>query len=148
MTVIAWDGRSLAVDRLATSFGLAAEVKKYKRLSTKEVLVCYGDHDKGLIVMNWYEKGGDPEKYPKFQATDDWAGLVVASDKGIKIYNQEPVPLVFEDKFQAWGSGRDYALGAMAMGADAKKAVEITCELNVYCGKGIDVFHFGESDGG
>ena len=38
----------------------------------------------------------------------------------------------------AW-DGKTLALGAMAAGADAKKAVEIACEYNLYCGGGIDV---------
>jgi ATP-dependent protease HslVU (ClpYQ) peptidase subunit len=47
---------------------------------------------------------------------------------------------VVEDPFMAWGSGRDFALGAMAMGATAREAVAVACRFNVYCGNGIDAF--------
>lgn len=44
--------------------------------------------------------------------------------------------------FHAIGSGRGEALGAMAMGADARRAVEIASRLNVGCGLGVDVIRF------
>lgn len=39
----------------------------------------------------------------------------------------------------AWGSGRDYAMGAMARGANAKEAAEIAMRFDNGCGMGIDV---------
>jgi hypothetical protein len=36
-------------------------------------------------------------------------------------------------KFHAVGIGRSLALGAMAQGANARRAIEIACEFNVYC---------------
>jgi ATP-dependent protease HslVU (ClpYQ) peptidase subunit len=41
----------------------------------------------------------------------------------------------------AIGSGADYAMGAMAVGADAKRAVEVTSDLYCRCGLGVDVLH-------
>jgi ATP-dependent protease HslVU (ClpYQ) peptidase subunit len=36
------------------------------------------------------------------------------------------------------GSGGEFAMGAMAAGANARKAVSIACQLDYYTGKGID----------
>ena len=44
-----------------------------------------------------------------------------------------PVNL-FEGGFYAIGSGRDFALAAMRMGADAKKAVKIASEFDIHTG--------------
>lgn len=42
---------------------------------------------------------------------------------------------------------RDYAYGALAMGADAVRAVEVACEYDNGCGMGIDVLTIeGESN--
>jgi len=42
-------------------------------------------------------------------------------------------------KYQAIGAGMDYALGALYLGHDPKKAVEVACELSVYCEKPVKV---------
>lgn len=34
------------------------------------------------------------------------------------------------------------AMGAMLAGADARKAVEITSEIDIYCGNGVDSLTF------
>ncbi len=35
--------------------------------------------------------------------------------------------------FAAIGAGRDFALAALHLGHDARKAVEVACKLSVYC---------------
>jgi len=40
----------------------------------------------------------------------------------------------------AVGSGTDYALGAMAVGADAKKAAEAAIKLDVSCGGPLEIY--------
>ena len=94
----------------------------------------------GLALIRWYEEGEKKNDFPKFQDTDDWVRIVVFRPDIIFYYEQTPEPIeVFDDKV-AFGCGADLALGAMAMGADAKRAVEIACQYNVNCGMGIDSF--------
>ena len=40
-----------------------------------------------------------------------------------------------------WGDGQEVAMGALAMGADAIKAVEITSKYCDSCGCGIDAYN-------
>ncbi len=54
-------------------------------------------------------------------------------------YLHSAYPELHEDKFNALGAGRDYALAAMYLGFDASRAVEVACALDVNCGNGIDV---------
>lgn len=42
------------------------------------------------------------------------------------------------------GCGGDYAIGAMHAGASAVEAVKIACKLDVYCGDGITSFGIAE----
>jgi len=44
------------------------------------------------------------------------------------------------NSFMAWGSGRDYAMGAMEMGADARRAVEVTNVHSTDCGFGVEAY--------
>lgn len=41
---------------------------------------------------------------------------------------------------EAWGSGRDFALGALSMGATAAEAVKIACKHSTTCGGKIHTF--------
>ncbi len=141
MSVVAWDGKRIAADKMALSAGLCMTTSKIRRSArTGEILAWTGQHDKGLVLAAWFDEGADPAKYPAFQTTDDWCRLIVASEAGVFSYETQCVPLSFENAFQAWGSGRDYALGAMAMGADAIQAVEIASRLCEGCGNGVECF--------
>jgi ATP-dependent protease HslVU (ClpYQ) peptidase subunit len=50
-----------------------------------------------------------------------------------------PHSMIYEDKFIAWGAGRDYALAAMHLGKNSREAVEVACALDNTCGMGIDI---------
>lgn len=57
-------------------------------------------------------------------------------------YEREPHPFEIEEPFYAFGSGMDIAIGALAMGANAIKAVEIASRYSSHCGNGIDTLTF------
>ena len=67
---------------------------------------------------------------------------VINRNGHIAKFEDSPYPVVYNDKVFAEGSGRDFAYGAMAMGADAVRAVEIANQYDVHCGGGVDVLTF------
>lgn len=141
MTVIAWDGTTLAADKRAALSGYPATVTKISRSLTGELIAISGDLDTGRALAEWYVYGADKAAFPDNR--DPGGGcravlMVVRLDKTIVRYEREPVALLFEDKFSAMGSGRDYALAAMHLGFDARKAVEVASALDTGCGNGID----------
>lgn len=145
MTVIAWDGKSLAADRQRTNADAKSqvtkifEVKNPDTLAT-EIIGCTGDEDALLSMIDWYtKKGKGKDTFPEIQATDRWARLIVARPGKLVYFDRSPHEIQVNEAFAAFGSGRDYALGAMSMGADAKTAVEIASRYCVYCGLGVDV---------
>lgn len=140
MSVIAWDGKSIASDRQITYGGAKVSITKLWRLDDGSFMALTGNYDKALMVKNWYLQGADPERYPAFQSQPEWATLVIAKKSGIVCYEQYPIPFAVEGPYMAWGSGQDFALAAMEAGASAYRAVEVACKLNVYCGMGIDYF--------
>lgn len=138
MTVIAWDGKSLAADKAATSVGYARTVTKIFEIP--DGLVGFaGDGDRCLELLNWFKTGCDPTKYPKDLGDTGSSAMVIRKDGTCWSYGKLPYPQICEDKFDAMGAGRDYALAAMYLGHDARKAVEVACALDVTCGNGIDV---------
>ena len=139
MTIIAYDGKCLAVDKAAVISDMRHKVTKIKKTKSGTILAWCGSNEYGLILCRWYQNGADPDKWPEFQRDENWVRLVVVENGKVFYYEQEPEPQFIEDRFFAWGSGRDFAMGALAMGATAEQAVEIASRYNIYCGLGCDV---------
>jgi 20S proteasome alpha/beta subunit len=143
VTVLVWDGVTLAADKRAVSSGLFFTVTKIRKIN--DCLVGISDtYSCGLLMMKWFEGGAEMEKYPKPQEDKDrWSAMVVITpERKIIKYEQDPIGFEIEEKKFAFGSGRDYALGAMEMGADAVRAVEIASKFESGCGNGIDTLTF------
>jgi ATP-dependent protease HslVU (ClpYQ) peptidase subunit len=145
MTVIAFDGHSLAADKQATEGGMRHITTKIKRIEKGKfkghLMAGSGCTSQANQMMAWFELGAHPDAFPKYQDTEDLSAqlLVISPSKEIYRFDFNPIPSVFHDEIYAMGSGREVALGAMAMGADAKTAVEVTSRLCSGCGMGIDV---------
>lgn len=133
MTVIAWDGKTLAADRRATSCGLARTVRKIERYKGF-LLGMSGDHAVAAEMLKWFTCGGD---FPA-KAREDVATLLVVDHSGVRLFTTGPEPMVVLDPHMAIGSGRDYALMAMHLGKSAREAVELACLFDVDCGNGVD----------
>jgi ATP-dependent protease HslVU (ClpYQ) peptidase subunit len=145
MTVIAWDGRTLAADRLASFGTTRCTTTKIFRVRDGGLAGYAGDAAFGEQVLAWYEAGAFPLNFPASQRDrDDWAGLLVIQSNGELLrYERTPYPVKYQDKHFAIGSGREFALAAMHLGCDAVRAVEVACALDTGCGNGIDVLTLG-----
>jgi len=150
VSVVAWDGRTLAADRQSTNHGNRSEVQKLWRAANPlTALAVTGGIAEGLAMVEWYKAGADPASYPAFQNDSGrWTRLIVVTETELLEYEQPSTPIRWrrQDK-RAWGSGRDYAIGAMAAGASAREAVEIT---NAHCtetGFGVSTFAFPATKG-
>ena len=146
MTVIAFDGKTLAADKMAESSGHARTVRKIFRIDG-HMLAVSGAYSTGMALLAWWAKsqGEDLNDFPKSDSEEMSANLWVVKPNGsIFVYENSPFALPFEDRTFASGCGRDYALGAMAHGADAVEAVRIAIENDIHCGCGIDTLVLGE----
>lgn len=151
MTVIAWDGKILAADRQAVCAGMRSIVKKIKATEKGEIIAFTGEYEQGLVLCEWYENGAKIENWPHFQRTENWTRLVIANIEDIEtrpfsknvlyVYEKEPLKIICEESFVAFGAGRDFAMGAMAQGASAIQAVEIANRFSIDCGYGIDYYN-------
>lgn len=143
MSVIAWDGHTLAADKRASMGTLIRTTTKIFR--SGDALVAYaGDAVFGEEMRAWFDQGAKPEDFPASNRDkDDWAGLlVIRKGKPIQRYERTPYPLSFEDDQFAIGCGRDFALAAMYLGKTAREAVEVAIALDSGCGNGIDTLTF------
>jgi len=142
MSVVVWDGKTLAADRKAVCNGHQFATSKSRQLVDGTVLAWTGTQPTGLLLAEWYEAGEDRSKWPASQQTEEWAQLIVVTPNGKEVfeYGNHPVRLTIESVPFAWGMDKKFALGALAMGADARKAVEITNRLCDSCGFGVDAY--------
>lgn len=147
MTVIVWDGTTLAADKMLDCYHArmtTTKIRRFKDRSGEYLLGASGDAGAMGALMDWFVRGANPDKWPACQSTEHSGMLLVVSSAGwVKMYTTTPYGYDIQDPKTAQGSGRDYALAAMAMGADATKAVEIASQLDPSCGMGIDTLTFG-----
>ena len=140
MSCVAYDGKIIAADKLSVSADMRSTATKIVRLVDGVILAWVGESGGGLALIDWYKKGSNPDNWPAMQKTENWTRLIVADRNCAVTYEHEPFAQTVEEPFMAWGSGRDFAVAAMAMGADARQAVEIANRFSLSCGGGVDWF--------
>ena len=148
MTTIAWDGRILASDKRATNGnGQVLITTKIYRIGGSDenifkgcLFATSGDVAAGRLMLEWFKRGGKTAKFPDRQRDkDNRSTILVVSQHGELMYFLDsPVPMLPEQNLFTLGSGGEYAMGAMKMGASAIEAVKIACECDCYSGNGID----------
>lgn len=140
MTVIAWDGLTLAADRRCSFGSYIGSMTKIRRINADLVGVS-GTAAKAAEFFEWYRLGADPATYPTRGEADYFNGLVIVLGPQIRRYEVVGVPFVVEMDKHAIGSGRDFAVMAMHLGKTAAEAVELASVFDEQCGNGVDLLH-------
>lgn len=141
MTVIAWDGTTLAADRRATLGGHTYATRKLFRIG--DTLVGFsGSADRIGAYRAWLEAGRDVATYPKQEENSNVYFLVIHRDGTIERFEDTPWPIVICEPQAVLGSGRDYARAALHLGYDAVCAVSVACEFDESCGNGVYTLRF------
>jgi hypothetical protein len=144
VTVIAWDGTTLAADRRACGNGQLFSMRKVFRVGDLLVGVCgYGDKVPEFVA--WVEGGRSAEAYPKNDDSHSFTALVIEKSGRFLQYERTPYPMVVEELQHTIGSGRDHALTAMYLGKTAAEACELAARFDEGCGNGVDSVTFGAS---
>jgi ATP-dependent protease HslVU (ClpYQ) peptidase subunit len=147
MTVIAWDGTTLAADRRCSFGAYIGTLTKIRRIGNALVGVA-GSASKAGEFFAWIESGAYPPGFPpRDNGNDYFTGLVIRPGPIVERYECTGFPIVLEDKQHAIGSGRDYAAMAMHLGKSASEAVQLATMFDENCGNGVDELSFGQ-DGG
>ena len=146
MTVIVWDGTTLAADKMCVSGDLKRTVTKIRKING-HLCAGSGDFDRIHEMYAWFSRGAKPEEFPPFgRDNNDWCGLlVITPDRRVLKYERTPYAMDFtESGAHCLGSGRDFAYAALHMGADAAGAVAVASVLCPSCGHGVDTLTLGD----
>lgn len=139
MTVVVYDGKMLAADKLAQSNGGRMTTRKVHRLLDGSLAGGAGESSFVRACIAWLNTDRDLANYPRLGDNEHATVLVVPKHGPMLLYERNPHPIPLEDRQVAIGSGRDYAMAALRCGCDARRAVEVASELDIYCGNGVDV---------
>lgn len=144
MTVVVWDGASLATDRAATD-GVAkwkTEKAWYHREESGGTVILSGAGPLATILAmrEWYKGGALPAVMPALQLSLQWCHFLVVTPSGLYRFERSAHPIHHGFDPCAFGNGREFAFGALAMGATAERAVEICNQFVPSCGQGVAVF--------
>lgn len=138
MTTVAYDGKTLAADRRADEW---MTVCKLFKLKDGRIVTGAGFYDQIVEVVAWLKRGGSETDRPALTEGDgEESDILVIHPDGKAYWLTWPYlrPVLVREKYIAVGSGANFAMGAMAAGATARKAVEIACRFDKGSGKGID----------
>lgn len=142
MTTIAWDGKTLAADMAITAGWQRLDTPMEKVAAGPGVLgAAAGSTTYCAAFRKWVEGGcaGDaPEAKSSGDSTDRGLLIRATEDGHFKaICHEEGGTFELFEQFFAMGSGKEYALGAMAAGADAVAAVNAAIRFDVMSGGGV-----------
>lgn len=148
MTTIAIDEHMIAIDSLTVGdFAYQSSRKKLYFIDEFILATCGATQDaikffqlfKDVCSKIDYNKlylKLDLDDRPLFYdgKLDNFSALVFNKNSEICYrYDEKLVPYVVDYPY-ALGSGSEYAMGAMYAGKNAKEAVDIACELDIYSG--------------
>ena len=149
MTTIAWDGKTLAADRKGEYGNLKLEVTKIFRLEgTKRpdfmngaVLFAWaGTYQAGLAVKSWLEMKTEKPTL----VGEDGNGFFVEGEGDVWRLENRLVRIPVNEKFYAAGSGRDFAMAAMALNQTAVQAVNLASKFDAYTGPTVEFLRLKE----
>jgi hypothetical protein len=144
MTTIAFKDGILCSDRQATAGAARKLCEKLWVVRGHDIAVAVtGSLSGGIRFLEWWKDGKN--KNGDWSLDDDTEVVVLHLDTGkIEAYDSNMVPMPVLSKFDAWGSGADFAIGAMEAGVDAVRAVEIAAKHDTGTGSGMAVINLNK----
>lgn len=151
MSTIAFDGKTIAFDTQSGNnnrVDLEAKPKVIEIEGSVDRVYHYagGCGELGLLFlfMRWIKDGGEFPKLCSDYANDrSCSFFAITYDGVLHEFERSEIPINETRKPDAYGSGAQFAMGAMMHGATAEEAVAISCKLDVYTGGEVRSFEVG-----
>lgn len=130
MTTIAYDGKIIAADSRQICGDYTNPLNATKLVHMAGML--FGTSGvAGLCepCVKWFLDGAKAEDMPKVQG-EAYSFVVFRVDEPALYFHSNSPHRVYLGAPDAWGSGADFAIGAMLFGANAQEAVRVACKAN------------------
>lgn len=145
MTTIAYRSCVLAADSRAFSghsTPIGFKQKIYQRADGAMIGVSSATPGLPERVVAWFMKDCDHDMEPQLGPEDGIDAIMITSDEKVFIFHDSMSPAgPLQADYWAVGSGANYALGALAVGADAIEAVQAGIVNDPWSGGNITVLH-------
>lgn len=147
MTIIVWDGTTLAADRCSWSGGMRRKVRKIFKVTASDksmYLVGFaGDGCFSMAVLGWMQGKLDKPSAADFNYdVSHQCALVIDQKKRAWQLGASLVYTPCRENVFCIGAGQEVAWGALEAGASAKRAVEIVAKRSDYSAFGVDCLRF------
>lgn len=140
MTTIAYDGKTVSSDSLITrgdSILRSDAVKIIKENNIDSEYIAYafcGETRYFNVMINWIREGAAKDNYPE----PGCLFIAFRKDGDIEEYYEDlPFDTHCKPVSMAFGSGRDYASGALASGCTSDEAVRAAIRCDIYSGGSV-----------
>lgn len=143
MSILTWDGYTLASDQLANDNQVMFPITKvFVHLGT--IVGLIGPLSDMSKLRAWLEAGRKPADFPT-GLSNDATLVIVSKQRGLIRYaGPNPYPHVHGFEKCAFGSGREFAYGALHHGATAVQAVEAAIYYSPHCGGKAISYNLGD----
>lgn len=139
MTTIAFRDGILAADgRMTYGDTIFSDAnRKIHRLSDGALFALCGDVSYVQPMLDALED--DESDLPEAADGSSFTAVIVEKDGKVRIYEGRGGYIALDAPYYAFGSGEEYALGAMDMGASAEQAVRVACGRDLGSGGTIQI---------
>lgn len=149
MSVVVWDGTTLAADRIVAQ-GQSGDITGYATKigqSKGKLFGVVGSMALMSELFKWVVSGEHPKAFPvslqELKDDDRYFELLVVDRNGkVRLYRNSKRFTMVEPGNVAIGCGSSFALAALSCGKSSFGAVEVASKLNVFCGGGVDTLRF------
>lgn len=139
MTTIVYRDGVMAGDRRVSSGSVVEhETTKVHRRSDGTLIGIAGTSTDGWAFVLWMLSGEPEGQRPSMDKDSQFEALVARPDGRVEWHNKAGL-MPAEGPHFAIGSGRQFALGALDMGASVERALEIAVRRDCFTGPDFDV---------
>jgi hypothetical protein len=138
MSIICWDGTTLAADKMASlEDGTFFTTSKIFRRSDGVIYGVTGTCCEA--IADWFENGEGVARFNELGLSGhNFSLLYIGHNRKPYLMEAVPYPVEIEDRCFAIGGAAQAGQVLMECGMSAEQAVEKVCQSNIYCGCGID----------
>lgn len=135
MTTVAWDGKTLAVDRQVTIDGnVRGKCCKLFKIKKGKWLTGAGDLYELKQIADWMS-GTMEEEPPQVNETE--FVMIDTIKKKVLFFDKRMTPVEIEPPVSL-GSGSQFALAGMKMKLDAISAIRLAAQSDIFTGSGVE----------
>lgn len=124
MTTIVASLQAMAADS-RVSGGPMFDTTKIRRIGGSLYGGC-GTLSQILKMFAWFE---NPDMVPNWKTTPDFSILQLSPD-GLFVWESEMIAIRIDTPFYSIGSGSEYAMGALACGANLQQAIQVASNFD------------------